>query len=249
MCGRYSLTTRGTDLAAAFEIIDVVDVDWGEEGASVEARLTQMPSRYNVAPTQRMPVVQADRRADRGGQRVLTDMRWGLVPPGAPDLKVGARMINSRSETAHRLPAFRRAFREQRCIVPADGWYEWTKRDKVKDPWRFTRPDNRPFAMAGLFEEWRSKDGVLVRTFSVLTTEALPWAADIHHRMPVLLPSESYDGWLDPDQRDPEVVKQLIMPWAGSAFAVEPVSHAVNRVANDGLECLGPRAVQQSLFD
>lgn len=197
----------------------------------------QVERRFNIAPGQDALAVTADRdgtpRADR--------LRWGLVPHWADDPKIASRMINARSETAAERPAFRDALRNRRCLIPADGFFEWQRVDaKLKQPWWFTREDHALFAFAGLWASWRPQDqpGVEpLRTFTILTTTAAAGVGDIHDRMPVMLEPEAEATWLDHGTAADELA-QLLTPC--SAIARIPVSAAVNDPANDGPDLLLP---------
>lgn len=220
MCGRYSITTP---LEALTELFDV------------ESGLNLRP-RYNVAPTQDVPVL----RLGEAG-RELTTMYWGLVPFWAKDKSIGAKMINARSETAAEKPSFRQAYAKRRCLIPADGFYEWKTEGKVKQPWRITMADGAPFAFAGLWESWKDKEaGETLVSCTILTTEANDALRPIHHRMPVILPRESYAQWLA------EPAQDLLKPWAGPALEAFKVSRHVNNARNDDPDCLEPLVPEQA---
>lgn len=220
MCARFSLVAPPEVVAEIFDLEDVLD----------------FPPRYNVAPTQAVPVVRAD--PERG--RRLDLLRWGLVPWWARDLKIGARMINARSETAAEKPAFRDAVRMRRCIVPVDGFYEWQKLASGKQPMRIRRRDRRPFAFAGLWERWRKGDAEPVESFTVLTTEPNDLLRPIHDRMPVILAPEDFDRWLDPALRSPDAVSGLLAPCEDDELEAYPVSTLVNSWRNDVPACIEP---------
>src|ERR671916_3522188 len=163
MCGRYTLTVPTDRLAAEFELDEV---------------RAELSPNFNVAPTQSVAAVVAE-----GGKRRLETLRWGLVPSWADDPEIGSRMINARSETAHEKPSFRRAFRERRCLIPADGFYEWQRTDNVKQPFHIRMKSGRPFAFAGLWESWKDS-GSEIKSCTILTTEANGLVGEIHPRMP-----------------------------------------------------------------
>ncbi len=218
MCGRYSLTTTEDDLRRAF----------GYDGAPRNLR-----PRWNVAPTQEMPVI----RREAGGGLRLDLFTWGLVPYWAEDPSVGSRMINARGETVAEKPAYKQAYRQRRCLVPADGFYEWEEKGD-KRPILFRAGDGAPFAFAGLWESWVPKSGGVLETFTIVNCAALPGSlmARYHHRTPVILDAEDYEAWLDTDT-DP---KALIRgPRAGLLTATR-VSTYVNKVANDDSNCFTP---------
>lgn len=221
MCGRYSQTRPIEDLVEQFRI-DLV--------------LQQPAPRFNVAPTQDVPVV----RLDDEGRRALDLLRWGLVPAWAKDLSVGNRMINARAETVFEKPAFRSAFKKRRCLVVADGFYEWKRLDesgKKKQPYRMTWHDGRPFAFAGLWEQWKGPDGP-VRTCTILTTTANAMMRQVHDRMPVILDGEEATArWLSPDS-GPEELMPLLQPLPDDRLAAYPVSARVGSPRFDDPACI-----------
>lgn len=213
MCGRYTLTTPEDELV---EVFGVPPVEF------------EYQPRYNIAPTQVVPVVAEDEEGRRMGL-----LRWGLVPHWADDPSIGSRMINARSETVADKPAFREAFRRRRCLVPADGFYEWEKREGgAKVPHWIHRPSRRPFAFAGLWERWRAPEGELLHTFTILTTDASPSLRTIHPRMPVIVPEESWRTWCDRDAPAGEL-RELLKPFPDEALTEHAVSGRVNTPAND----------------
>lgn len=207
MCGRYSLTSPLDALQAPFSFDE----------------LPNLRPRYNIAPTQEVPVV----RTRQDGGREFVAMRWGLVPSWARQIGGGPPLINARAETLAEKPSFRNAFARRRCLVAADSFYEWkTAGTGPKQPYRIALPGDAPFAFAGIWERWDGGAGGALESFAIVTTEAAPAIADIHHRMPVILPPESYGGWLaGPDAG-------LLAPYAGELHAY-PIGTAVNKVAND----------------
>jgi len=226
MCGRYTLTVSVEDLVDAMPGVSVTD--------DVRAALSP---RYNVAPTQRAPVVPND-----GSGSVLL-FQWGLVPSWADDEKIGSRMINARSETLGEKPSFRNAFRKRRCLVLADGFYEWKAQpgQKTKQPYWIHLESRRPFALAGLWETWRPKEGgEPLRSFTILTTTPNAQLAGIHDRMPVILPAAAFPRWLDPADRRPDELEDLLVPFTAEALEVTTVSTLVNSPANDRPECVQP---------
>lgn len=221
MCGRYTLTTPAEDLTEVF---------------GVEEPSFELEPRYNICPTQRAPVVA--RRRDR---RRMGLLQWGLVPHWAEDPSIGRRLVNARSESVARAPAFREAFRGRRCLVPADGFYEWKARGGgPKTPHWVHRPDRRPFAMAGLWARWTDPDDRdrPLHTFSILTRDAVPELRDLHERMPVLLDEEGRRIWLDPASGAEALAGALARPPGPLRF--HAVSRRVNRPAHDGPECIEP---------
>ncbi|MCA9897857.1 MAG: SOS response-associated peptidase [Anaerolineales bacterium] len=193
--------------------------------------------RYNIAPTQPVAAI----RLAENGQREFTFFRWGLVPSWAKDLNIGSRMINARSETVAEKPSFRTAFKRRRCLIPADGFYEWQKQGSGKQP-MFIRPvAERPFALAGLWEVWRDPDGSVLQTCTILTTTPNELMAPIHNRMPVIVEPEDFDLWLNPEP-DPEQGLHLLRPYPAEKMAAYPVSTVVNNPRNDMPDCIQPIA-------
>jgi len=216
MCGRYYLISPAELVATRFHA--------GEP--------PPFRPRYNLAPQQDAPVV-----VD-GGAPKLVMMRWGLVPSWSKDAAAAYRMINARSETAAEKPSFRGPFRKRRALVPADGFYEWRREGSGKTPFALRLASGEPFAMAGLWDRWRAPDGAELVTFTILTTSANALVASVHDRMPVILPREVEEAWLDP-KAPPEALRALLVPFAGRMEAV-PLSTAVNNPRNDGPEILRP---------
>jgi putative SOS response-associated peptidase YedK len=222
MCGRFTLTTTMPVLAELFLF---------PEAAAPEPR-------YNVAPTQAVAAV----RAPAGvGRRALAFLRWGLVPAWTDDPAIGNRLINAGAETAADKPSFRSAFRHRRCLVLADGFYEWQKLGSRKQPHYFRLRDGKPFAFAGLWNRWEGADGPL-ETCTLLTTQANDLARPVHERMPVILPQGDYDRWLDPAVQKPEMFVPLLRPYRAEDMEGYPVGWAVNNPRNDGPKCIEPAA-------
>lgn len=218
MCGRYTLAVRKETLAEKF---------------GVGGPLPELSPSYNIAPGREVAVVLGD-----GVGRRLEMLRWGLIPSWADDPGIGYRMINARAETAPTKPSFRRAFRGRRCLIPADGFYEWKKEDGGKQPYHIRLKDGEPFTFAGLWESWNDPNGGTVRSFAILTTEANEVVGEIHARMPVILPVEDHDMWLDPDFDEKEPLADLLRPYPTAAMEAYPVSRFVNRPANDDERCV-----------
>ncbi len=199
-------------------------------------RLDESAARHNIAPSQAVPVVRQN-----GAVRELTLMRWGLIPRWASDPKIGLRTINARAETVATKPAFRDAFRRHRCLIPADGFYEWKKDGtKKKRPFFIHRRDGRPFAFAGLWERWERTNVPPIQSCTVITTDANELVHDLHDRMPVILGEEAYDGWLDPKTDDTAELSALLKPFPSEALALFEVSPVVNSPRNDSPECVVP---------
>jgi putative SOS response-associated peptidase YedK len=183
--------------------------------------------RFNVAPTQDIPVV---RESEAG--RELTWMRWGFIPPWAKDAKEGPLLLNARAETAAQKPAFRAAFKTTRCIIPADGFYEWKKSTGKKQPYLIHRVDGKPFGFAGLWSKWRD-----IESCTILTTDANELVRDMHDRMPVILSPKDYSAWLDTDR---ENLLEMLRPFPASEMAAVAVNPVVNNARNEGPECVEP---------
>ncbi|MBP7849495.1 MAG: SOS response-associated peptidase [Lentimicrobiaceae bacterium] len=209
MCGRFSLTVQEDEIEKLFD----VTLD----------RSMYVP-RYNGAPGQQMLVITMQER------REAQWMRWGLVPSWAADIRIGNKMINARSETVESKPAFRQAFRLRRCLVPADGFFEWKKNGK-KAPYRILMKDHLAFAMAGIWEEWKDAEGHQLHTFSILTTRPNMMMQEIHDRMPVILPVQSHHTYLT--SKDPEQVLPLLQPYPEELMYAYPISNKVNSPRND----------------
>jgi putative SOS response-associated peptidase YedK len=221
MCGRYTLATPVERLAEEF----------GFDASSVD-----LPPNYNVAPTQGVAAVLAE-----GGERRLEVLRWGLIPSWADDPQIGSRMINARAETAPEKPSFRRAFRERRCLIPADGFYEWERTNGSKQPYYIHMKEGRPFAFAGLWESWKDDGGPEIRSCAILTTKPNALAGEIHDRMPVILPAGSYDVWLEPEA-DRDELYGLLAPYPEDEMEAYPVSRFVNSPQNNDPRCIEPAA-------
>ncbi len=240
MCGRYVNSRTVDELAEVFSAVPDEDAQ------------TLEPD-YNVAPTD--PVAAVLMRRPRGEDgtrrgepvRRLTVLRWGLVPSWAKDRRIGTRMINARLETAAEKPAFRRAFAARRCLLPADGYYEWTSPEPgtkgPRRPWLIRPRDGGVLALAGLYEVWRDTadpSASLVWTSAVITTEAVDEAGRVHDRMPMLVEPDSWSAWLDPDLHEAELLRELLQPAMPGRLEVVPVSTAVNDVRADGPELVRP---------
>jgi putative SOS response-associated peptidase YedK len=230
VCGRFTLHSPGSQLAEHFDLGEV----------------PELRARYNVAPGQDVAVV----RAESPECRVLEMRRWGLVPPWAKDPAIGSRMINARSETAASKPAFARALRRRRCLIPADGFYEWSGSKGQRVPFHLSLEEGALFGMAGLYETWHGPGGEVVDSCSILTRDADAVVRAIHERMPVLLPPAAYAAWLDPEPLEPDALEALLGRPREDPLHLCAVSTRVNRVEFDDAACLEPRAAppQASLF-
>jgi putative SOS response-associated peptidase YedK len=194
-------------------------------------------ARFNIAPTQPVPVIRlAPEQAEP--RRELVWLRWGLVPSWAQDVSIGGRLINARAETAASKPAFRAAMRRRRCLVAADGFYEWRADGRKKQPYFIHFRDDRAFAFAGLWEAWEGAQQAVVESCTLLTTEANDLVRPIHDRMPVILPPESYGAWLDPAVEDPQALMRLLVPHPSDPLEAYAVSGFVNSPAYDSPQCI-----------
>lgn len=224
MCGRFALFTPTEQIAETFDV-----------NPASAAEVPPAPPRYNIAPTQPVAAI----RLYQSGERELTFFQWGLVPSWAKDPKMGSRLINARAETVAEKPSFRAAFKRRRCLIPADGFYEWQKQNGRKQPIFIYPADDGLFALAGLWEMWQSDDGSMLQTCTILTTKPNEVIAPIHNRMPVVLQAADYDDWLHPDPQ-PEQALHLLRPFPAEKMATRPVSTFVNNPRNDSPDCIAP---------
>ena len=222
MCGRYRLSRRK-------QLV--------EEYFDTESDEPEWTPRYNIAPSQPVPVIRQNPKEPR---RELSLMRWGLIPSWAKDASVAARMINARSETAGTKPAFRDPLTNRRCLIPADGFYEWQRTGKVKQPYCFEVNDGELFAFAGLWDHWKDPSGQWIKSCSILTTTQNVVASAVHDRMPVILDRTDYDLWLDPGMKNVDALSEMLRPYDARMMRCYPVSGRVNHVANDDAECAKP---------
>jgi putative SOS response-associated peptidase YedK len=222
MCGRFTLRTPQAVLVEQFRLKSI----------------PPLQPRYNIAPTQQIGVV----REREPAQRDFAWMHWGLVPFWAKDPSIGNRMINARADTAAEKPSFRDAFKKRRCLILADGFYEWQNTGgKTKQPFYIRMKDGRPFAFAGLWERWGQGDDLL-ESCTILTTDPNQVCAPIHDRMPVILDKADHDKWLDPSVVDPVAVKYMLDCYPADEMVAEPVSTRVNNVRKNDAECVTPIA-------
>lgn len=222
MCGRFTLRSGPEQIAEAF------DLD--------PASLPELTPRYNIAPTDPVALV---RRAGGTGPREMVTARWGLVPHWVDDPSDWPTLINARSETAAEKPSFRDAFRNRRCLIPADGFYEWVKVDGRKQPYYVRREDDRPFAFAGLWDRWEGEEGRSFESCTLLTTDANETVAPLHDRMPVLLSREGGERWTDPAAY-PDDFSDLLAPWSGGGLVAHPVDRRMNSPSHDAPDCIEP---------
>lgn len=222
MCGRFSITSPPEAMRQLLGFV---------------GNLPNLPPRYNVAPTQMVPVVRIE-----AGERCLRIIRWGLVPHWA-DRPAVRPLINARGETVSSSPAFRQAFRRRRCLVPADGFFEWQGRKKgPKQPYHIVRRDRALFAMAGIWESWQPAEGEALETFAIITCPANETVRSLHDRMPAILLPEQFAAWLDIEGTDAVAAKAMIAPAPDDLLEAYPVSTRVNAVAHDDPEVIRPLA-------
>lgn len=222
MCGRYVQYTPVSELEPLFGLSPGAD-EW--------------PPRYNITPGS--PVLAC--RVDAEGRRELATLHWGLIPSWAKDRKIGHRTINARAETVAEKPAFRSAFKRRRCLIPANGFYEWKTTAAGRQPHYFTMKDGTPFAFAGLWEEWIDKEtGEHLPSCTIIVTEANELVRSVHDRMPVILPPERYTIWLDPAVHERESLEALLIPYPSGSMVTYPVDRRVNTPANDDASLIEP---------
>jgi putative SOS response-associated peptidase YedK len=219
VCGRYRLSRRKQILEEHFACVSD-EPDW--------------TPRYNIAPTQPIPVI---RQNTKEPIRELSLMLWGLIPSWAKDSSAAASMINARSETASTKPAFRDALKSRRCLIPADGFYEWMRTGKMKQPYCFEVREGQLFAFAGLWDGWKDAGGNWIKSCSILTTTPNSVTSAIHDRMPVILEPDSYELWLDPGMTNVAAASELLKPHDARLMRCFPVSSRINHVGNDDEEC------------
>lgn len=220
MCGRYTLGADITELEKRFDL--------GRQ--DLHGLITR---RYNIAPTQEVLAI-----TNNGGRRAEL-LRWGLIPHWAKDRAIGSRMINARAETVAEKPSFRTAFKRQRCLIPADGFYEWKNTPDGKEPMRIGLKSWEPFAFAGLWEVWRSPDNEVITSCAIVTTQANEFMEPIHNRMPVILPRGAESIWLD-NEADAGILQELLMPQSAPDMEAYQVSKLVNSPRNDEPACIEP---------
>lgn len=220
MCGRFVLMTLGRDLAQRFEL----------------AQDPALEARYNIAPTQPIAVIR--RVESDNGSRRIDLLRWGLVPFWAKEPFSGPPLINARSETAAKKPAFRSAYRYRRCLIPADGFYEWKRASGNKQPYFVSMADGMVLAFAGLWEHWENPGGGILESCSILTTDANELVREIHDRMPAILDPQDYGVWLDPTIESADALQDLLRPYSSQAMTMRPVTRKVNKASYDAPDCL-----------
>ena len=243
MCGRFTLASDPNLLYGIFDNPQLP---------------MEFTPRYNITPTQDVAVIA--NTEDKGDRNKVELFHWGLIPSWAKDPKIGSRMINARSETLSEKPSFRSAYKRRRCLILADGYYEWktVPGEKNKQPIYIRLKSQNPFAFAGLWEEWQANymDKPL-QSCTIITCPPNPYLEDIHHRMPVILPKDTYAQWLAPDEKSSETLQPMLVPFSDEEMEAYPVSRFVNRPANDSPECIAPMSdtdensvkyIKESLF-
>jgi putative SOS response-associated peptidase YedK len=221
MCGRYTLAESPRKLAKRFDVPETPDLPFDGQ-------------RYNIAPTQQVPIV---RQRDNVREMVLA--KWGLIPSWAKDIKIGNQLLNARADTVATKPSFRSAFKARRCLIPADGFYEWQKTQDGKQPFHIRMKDKEAFAFAGLWEWWRPEEGEPVESCAIITTDANELMAPIHNRMPVILAANDYVTWLQADQK-PDKLLSLLRPFPFEKMEAFPISKLVNNPRNQGEKLIEP---------
>lgn len=220
MCGRFTLVEESSHIAEQLGF----------------ALKDSMPKRYNIAPSQYILVA----RKDEKGQGEVVKLKWGLLPSWVKNAKLSPKPINARAETAFEKPYFRQAFKKRRCLIPANGFYEWQQLPKKKQPFLIHMRDNSLFFMAGLWEHWISPDGEVIESATILTTNANTVAAKVHNRMPIILSRKNFEPWLARENTDAVFLSSLLLPFSSDEMDIFPVSTLVNSPKNDVPECLAP---------
>jgi putative SOS response-associated peptidase YedK len=218
MCGRFAQRSDPKRLAKEFKVAEVPNIE----------------VHYNIAPTQDILAVR-----ESADGREMTFLKWGLIPSWAKDTSIGARLINARSETVTEKPSFRQAFKQRRCIIPADGFYEWQRTDGKKQPFFFRMRDESPFGFAGLWERWEGQGREAINSCTILTTEANEVLLPVHDRMPVILHPEEYSLWLEGNEREQDLLRELLRPYPAEEMIGYPVSPLVNSTRSKGPELIG----------
>jgi putative SOS response-associated peptidase YedK len=233
MCGRFTLRASPRVIAGQFDLFET----------------PEFTARYNIAPSQAVAAVRTRGEALPPG-RELVFLRWGLIPAWADDPSIGNRLINARAETVAQKPTFRHAFARRRCLIVADGFYEWQGRGRGKQPYLIQLRDGGPFAFAGLWEAWEGAGHAYVESCTILTTEANALVRPLHDRMPVIVAPADYGLWLDPQLQDAARLTELLRPFASDALEAFRVSSRVNSPTHEGPECVAPAEGQRGLgFD
>ena len=224
MCGRFTLITEPEELKEVFNIADVSNC--------------QLEARYNIPPTTKVATVL---KIAESQQRECQLLRWGLIPSWSKDSRMGAKLINARAETLTEKPSFRSAFKRRRCLVLADGFYEWKRLGTKKQPYYFHLQNKQPFAFAGLWEQWQSPENEKIISCTIVTTDANELLQPIHNRMPVILHQKDYEKWLDPQLQNTELLQELLQPYPAEEMTAHAVSTRVNNPKHTSLDCIRPQ--------
>lgn len=219
MCGRFTQTYSPAFIAKAFR---------------VDKELINIIGSYNIAPTQLVTAI------INQGSACFSQLRWGLIPSWAKDLSLGNKMINARSEILNQKPSFRVALKKRRCLIVADGFYEWKKEGNLKEPFYIRLKSKQPFGFAGLYDSWKSVEGKEIHSCAIITIEANPLIKSIHHRMPVIIPKDKEDDWLNPNIQEPEKALAILKPYASDQLEYFQVSKFVNSPKNNSPQCVVP---------
>jgi putative SOS response-associated peptidase YedK len=229
MCGRYTIVDGTVKIFS--EVLPVLTERW------------ELIPRYNIAPSQKVPIVHQTEKGPIGEM-----MRWGLIPFWAKDASIGFRMINARAESVAEKPAFRNSMRHRRCLIPADGFYEWKGKGKAKRPYHIHFKSKTPFCFAGLWDQWDQGEGKLLKTFTIITTTTNEVTSAIHDRMPVILHRSAYQNWISDQNQDLESLLALLKPYPAEEMEAYEVEPLVNSPRNDRPECILPRRPAPDLF-
>jgi putative SOS response-associated peptidase YedK len=221
MCGRFTLSQTIEALAQNFDV----------------KRLPEVEPQYNIAPTQMVLAVLYNSETK---EREFQQLYWGLIPSWAKDREIGSKLINARAETIAEKPTFRSAFKHRRCLIVADGFYEWKQQSSKKQPFYFCLQDKQLFCFAGLWEQWKPSEKEQIASCTILTTQPNELVQAFHNRMPVILKPQDYDLWLDPQVQTPETLQPLLNPYPAISMTAYPVSTMVNNPKNNSRECIMP---------
>ena len=232
MCGRYSLTRRGEEILERFSIQEIL------------MEREHLKPRYNIAPSQMVTVV-----INKEGHRVLAEFKWGLIPFWAKEAKATKALINARCETVAEKPFFKKSLNKRRCLIPADGFYEWKRENKEKIPMYIQVKDQDIFSFAGLWDEWTSPEGEVIRTCTIITTNANEPMSGVHDRMPVIIRLENEAIWLDPDIKDPAILQSLLQPLDDQLIQMHEVSSRVNSPKQDTADLIERVLSQPKIWD
>ena len=222
MCGRYALFSKKERIAKDFGIIKEPQVDF--------------EPHYNISPGMHVPVVLQSKE----GEKMITNLKWGLIPPWSEDQNIGYKMINARSETITEKRSFSKPFQRQRCIIPANGFYEWRKMGSDKIPFYIRTNDADLFGFAGIFEKWKSPEGTIIPSFSIITTNANTLLKPLHERMPVILSPQEYDLWLDNRTYDQKMLESMLNQYPMTQMSVYPVGKEVNKADQNNPQLIHP---------